>query len=291
MLARSARYAPAARSIYLHRNTTRTVLNHTTPRSLLRRRFSGKVVADFPRRGKIARTLNPWVDLAHLASESDLQTRVASYVGNFGLVSTLICALAAGALTATPKEAHGTAHSDAKNGRNVLPLGTPQEEPTTRNLSDYSDLTVCGNSVLLRALSVSPRSLHDTYIGLCAGSFYTGLCGLGLSTVLLAWSSMAAPGTMARFVVQNSLYLCAVPFLAATSVALVGAGICVGIDVTNGAPASLVAFLGFFSAGSLVLLSTARSAKLTYRNLVSVVKVAEKQTAPSIRAAKTTQKR
>ena len=83
----SLRSGKSAKGIYRRFNSYRYFSNET-------------VVTE--NRSTLARTLNPWVDLAASSSESALHTRLASYVGNFGICSALMCGLSATMLGATP---------------------------------------------------------------------------------------------------------------------------------------------------------------------------------------------
>jgi hypothetical protein len=184
-------------------------------------------------RSIVAEHLNPWPGLAAAAPEV-LAVRVESYSTTFGIVSALMCGVSAAGLATTP------IHSDDA-------VGTP--DGRAKGVHAKSLLVDCG---------VSPLALEDLYVASCALSMYSGMCGLGLSTVALAWNAVTPPCGAAAFVRRHSVMLCAIPFFTAVAVGLSGFAVFVGIDMTRGRPLSHIGLVGTGLTGAMVLVATRR---------------------------------
>jgi hypothetical protein len=121
-------------------------------------------------------------------------------------------------------------------------LGTLPEHPKPSTASETEQPIV--RSVLVHDLGLSEQAQLDAYLATMAASFYSGLCGLGASTVALAWSCVTPSGCTRQFVIRNGGLLTAVPFCSCFAVALNAVALCLAVDTSRGKPVSCVAMEG-----------------------------------------------
>lgn len=255
-------------------------------------------------RSTLARMLNPFVDLAAVASEDQLASSIVSYTNSFGLVSALVLALTSAALTNLPTEDNDKTNremaadltprsaqqqqlskrdnqpqqqQDPKDSvaGNIPAISLPHAPtagpPNSLALSgSLASTTTRGASVLV-ACGVPKGYLGDAYVASMVASAYSAMGGLGLATVNMAWLTMTPPGGVKAFVLRNSRMLCAVPFLSSISVSLVGLSIFLHLDAHKGQPLSYIALGGTVLVGGMVVVATLRNVVGTHRLLLSAI--------------------
>ena len=211
------------------------------------------------RRSVLAQHVNPWPGLASCTGGEELARRVETYATTFGIVSALMCGLSAAALAATPVRSE-----EPGQRQQVQCTGAEEQEGRAR-----AQAAVPHARSLLIGCGVPPALLEDLYIGACASSFYSGMCGLGLSTVALAWNAVTPAQGAAAFVVRHSRMLVGIPFFTAASVGLSGAAMFVGVDLARGRPLSYIGLGGTAAAGLMVFGATGRGMQGAHRAIAT----------------------
>eukprot|EP01052_Picozoa_sp_SAG31_P014899 SAG31_NODE_941_length_10868_cov_9.232241_8_plen_279_part_00 len=196
----------------------------------------------------LGRLLNPWADVALLCDDAVLSGRIEIYSTTFGVTSALMCSVSAGILmTALPD------HSTADEASTSDIVGMEQK-------SRYQH-----NAALLVDLGLSRKACNELIIGTVAASVFAGFCGLGASTVCLAWNAVQPPGYAARFAMQQGVLLTSIPFFSAAAVGLNALALCVALDASIGWPVSCIGFFGTAAAGTLVFGATLRGMFKNYQ--------------------------
>eukprot|EP00656_Telonema_subtile_P054367 TRINITY_DN8115_c0_g1_i2.p1 TRINITY_DN8115_c0_g1~~TRINITY_DN8115_c0_g1_i2.p1 ORF type:complete len:211 (+),score=33.61 TRINITY_DN8115_c0_g1_i2:133-765(+) len=200
-----------------------------------------------PKQSIPAQVMNPWPEVARIVDDAVLSCRVESYATTFGIISALMCSISITALlTEFPDRSE-----DVEPGR----------EPS---------------SLLEQWCGVSRTQAVEAYRGAMAGSFYLGLCGIGASTVSLAWCCLH-PGCMSTFVTTNAAILLSIPFFSASAVGLNALAVWVALDISGSRAVSYVGLAGTLVSGSLVLVATGRAMRANWRLRQQILVLVAKQ--------------
>ena len=209
------------------------------------------------RQSLMQRMLNPWADLASLSPDAVLSGRIEVYSTTFGITSAVMTSISAAALLTSLPDHRDTRASDGLREADEL-IALAQQKQQQFLGGDRGQGTASRRTVMGDALGLPPQARTDLYLTAVAASFYAGVCGLGASTVCLAWNSVQPPGHAAQFAVRHGVLLTAVPFFSAAAVGLNALALCLALDATCGKPVSYLGFAGTCGAGLLVMVATVR---------------------------------
>jgi hypothetical protein len=192
--------------------------------------------------------MNPWPDLAYVTPDAILFDKITTYSTNFGIVSALTCALGLSTIGVAWEKPFEKEPSEEKTTK-TNKKGEAKKEKAKGHTAVHSHL--------LQDAGIPRHAWQQIFVGTATTSLYSGLCGLGLSTVSLAWATLTPPGHAAAYVVRHSVMLCGVPLFTSVSVGLLAVAMLVGMDARYGKPISYIALGGLGLTGVVVGLGTA----------------------------------
>ena len=203
----------------------------------------------------VRRFLNPWMDALGQGDPVTLSERIRRYTEVFAVVSTLLCALSAAALTNIPQDYR-------QRELNVKAESMIRQETVAPKSSALTSV-LQQSQLLPDSAAYGSTVLHDAYTISCCSSFFAGACALGLSTVLNVVGTVAPRKFIQKgLILRHSLALSSIPFLAVTSGGFMGLTLIVGIDMTVCSPSLTYVAMGQLCFTILLVAGTALRAQI-----------------------------